>query len=88
MVGFAETFRVVSAEIAGYTLHRKDRESFNGHGGMCIYVRCDLNSFEILSIGENDRGLEKIWCGISRSEEKVKVGCLYRPPDSDPRVLR
>ena len=32
--------------------------------------------------------MEQIWCGISRGEEKVIVGCMYRPPDSDPRVLR
>ena len=74
--------------ISGYSLYRKDRESIHGHGGVYIYVRSDLKSFEILSIGENERGMEQIWCGISKCEEKFIVECMYRPPDSDPRVLR
>ena len=48
----------------------------------------DLISFEISSIGENDRGVEQIWSGISKGEEKVIVGCMYRPPDSDPSAER
>ena len=57
--------------ISGYTLYRKDREYIHGHGGVCIYVRSDLKSFEILSIGEHERGVEQIWCGISKGEEKI-----------------
>ena len=66
----------------------KDRESIRGHGDVCIYVRSDLKSFEILSIGKNERGVEQIWCGIRTGEEKIIVGCMYRPPYSDPSVLR
>ena len=73
VVGVAETWfsEFSVSNIAGYTLYRKNRESLHGHGGVCIYVRSDLNSFEILSIGENDRRVEQIWCGIRRGEEKV-----------------
>ena len=74
--------------IAGYTWYCKDRESIHGHVGVCIYVKSDLKSFEILSIGVNERVMEQIWRGFSRGEEKVKVGFMYRLPDSDPKVLR
>ena len=51
--------------ISGYTLYRKDRESVHCLGGVCIYARSDLKGFEILSIGENEREVEQIRCGIS-----------------------
>ena len=61
VVGVAETwFSELSVpNIAGYTLYRMDRESLHGHDGVCIYVRSDLKSFEILSIGKNERGVEQ-----------------------------
>ena len=74
--------------IGGYTLYRRDRNSVHGHGGVCIYVRSDVRSFEVLNVGEDERGVEQIWCGISKGDDKVLVGCMYKPPDSDPRVLR
>ena len=43
------------------------------YGGVCIYVRIDLSSFDILSIGEIDREVEQIWYGISRGELKIIV---------------
>ena len=51
-------------------------------------MKSDSKILEILSIRENERGVEQIWIGISWGEEKVIVGCMYRPQDSDPRVLR
>ena len=49
MVGVAETwFSELSVpKIAEYTLYSKDRDSIHGYGGVCIYVRSDLKSFEI-----------------------------------------
>ena len=69
-------------------MYRKDRDSIHGQGCVCINVRSNLKSFEILSIVENGRGVEQFWCGISKADEKVIVGCMYRSPDSDPKVLR
>ena len=55
---------------------------------MCIYVGNDVRRFEFLNVGENERGVEQIWCGINKDDDKVLVGCIYKPTDSDPRFLR
>ena len=88
MVGIAETwFSDTSVPTIGeYALYRRDRGSL--HGGVCIYVRNDVKSFEVLNVTEDDKGAGHIWCGISRGDDKILVGCMYRLPDSDSRVLR
>ena len=70
----------------GYKLYLRDRDSF--HGIVCIYVREDVKSIEVLNLGEDKRGLEQVSCGISKDSDKVLVGCMYRPPASDSRVLK
>ena len=57
------------------------------HGWICIYVRNDVKSFVVLNNSEDKRSVEQIWCGISSYDEKVLVGCIYRPSNSDPRVF-
>ena len=32
--------------------------------------------------------MEQIWCSLCKGADKVLVGCMYRPPGSEPRVLR
>ena len=88
MVGIAETWFSDTSipTIGGYTLYRRDRDSI--HGGVCIYVRDDVKSFEVLNTSEDERGVEQIWCGLCKGADKVLVGCMYRPPGSEPRVLR
>ena len=51
-------------------------------------MREDVKSFEVLNLGEDERGLEQVWCGKSKSTDKVLVGCMFRPPASDPRILK
>ncbi len=73
-------------EIAGYAIYSKERpdpegdKSLTGHGGVAIYVRNDLNSFEVSSI-TTEAHIEACWCEVRTSKEKILIGCLYRPPD-------
>ena len=62
MVGIAETWFSDTSipTISGHTLYRRDRDSV--HGGVCIYVRDDVKSFEVLNTSEDERGVERIWC--------------------------
>ena len=43
--------------IGGYTLYGRDRNSVHGHGGVCLYVRGDVRSIEVLNVGEDERGV-------------------------------
>ena len=36
------------------------------HGGVCIYVRNDVKSFEVLNTSEDERGVEQIWCSFCK----------------------
>lgn len=66
--------------LEGYSLSRRDRPT--GHGGVCIYVREELNSRESAVLGDFEHS-EQIWCEISPSpSESILVGCIYRPPSS------
>jgi hypothetical protein len=50
------------ADIAGYKLYRKDRGSHGG--GVCIYVKSTLTSYQLISPSINIEYSEQIWCVI------------------------
>ena len=68
------------SKIANYTLFKKNRNIVRG-GGIAIYVRSDINAFEV-----NDDCLstdaELVWCNIICSNESILCGCVYRPPQA------
>lgn len=64
--------------ILGYNLFRKDRPSHGG--GVCIYIKDSLTSFEVKSVLSEHGRAEQLWCGIKRGGDSVLVGCVYRPP--------
>ena len=68
--------------IAGYSLYKKDREHSRG-GGVCIYVKDSINSYEINDVVLNNKNIEQIWCSIKIGSENILCGCIYRPGSND-----
>lgn len=67
--------------IDNYVLYRKDRKSRGG--GVAIYVRENLCSYEVVSDRLNSKDVEQSWCEIRVGSENILVGCIYRAPKSD-----
>ena len=49
---------------------------------MCIYVKNTLKLFEIFESQLIDEIVEQIWCAVQINNEKILIGCIYRPPNS------
>jgi hypothetical protein len=64
--------------VSNYNLFRRDRSSTGG--GVCIYVRADILASEVNDEFLNDSGVEQVWAEIKAGDEKILVGCMYRPP--------
>ncbi len=66
--------------IKGYTLFDNILDA-NSHRGVCIYIK------EELEPGKSDielRGAkESVWASIKCQGEVLKIGCMYRSPNSD-----
>jgi hypothetical protein len=60
-------------------MFRSDRIDVNQGGGVCIYVRNDLKSNEILNKKLTNLSIEQIWCIIDTGREHILIGCIYRP---------
>ncbi|CAF0730152.1 unnamed protein product [Brachionus calyciflorus] len=67
-------------KVNGYSLFRKDRG--NRGGGVAIYVKECLCPNEVCVPNLRDSFVENIWCSIQNGEDKLLVGCIYRPPNS------
>ncbi len=48
---------------------------------LCIYVKQNINQFEINISQLNDNSIEQIWACLSFSYQKILIGCIYRPPN-------
>ena len=79
---FVETWFNESSDtsIAGYQLHRKDRERSAG-GGVAIYVVDEVVTSETGIPQLNSPAIEQVWRVICFGGETFLVGCLYRPHD-------
>ena len=77
VVGVAETWFNANSKttLANYTLFRKDLDGTSG-GGVAIYIRKDLKSFEVMLPGVES---EQVWCQIHVGNTKFLIGCVYRP---------
>ena len=60
--------------IAGYTLHRRDRQRRRG-GGVAVYVRSDLQS-TVWTYSADDRAYELHWQRVG----DLFLGAVYHPP--------
>ena len=69
-----------------YILHRKDRPGVRSGGGVCIYIKKSINyySYDIESrdLGLTDQSIETVWCCCLVNNEKLLLGCIYRPGDA------
>jgi len=68
--------------LCNYKLYCKNRLITRG-GGVAIYVRKDIESYDIGEHQLMNLRSEQVWCRIKVGEESVIVGCVYRPPLSD-----
>ena len=69
-----------------YTLHRRDRVGQRNGGGVCIYIKNSID-FYSYSLNESDFGftdssIETVWCCCLVNNEKLLLGCIYRPGDA------
>ena len=65
-----------------YKLYSKNRDTVRG-GGVAIYVRNDVDSYEVNDDQLNELRSEQIWCKIKTAKDMILVGCVYRPPFAD-----
>ncbi len=61
----------------GYSMYNSDRD---GHGGVALYVNDRLDSFEVHNTVLEDKIIEQIWCVLKINDERLLLGCMYRPP--------
>jgi hypothetical protein len=68
-------------------LHRRDRVGQRNGGGVCIYIKnsIDFYSYSINQsedFGFTDSSIETVWCCCLVNNEKLLLGCIYRPGDA------
>jgi exonuclease III len=81
LVFIAETWftEMSITTISNSSLHRKDRK--RRAGGVCIYVRNDLECLEIPDLNHIERNeSQQVWISVMAGRERILVGCVYRPP--------
>jgi exonuclease III len=66
--------------INSYNIFRLDRPTHGG--GVCIYVRNNITSNESNLDRLNKTDIEQIWTRLCLGEQKLLIGCIYRPPGS------
>jgi hypothetical protein len=66
-------------DVPGYKICRKDRSDGRNGGGVCIYIKDSIDSYELVDGGFNLSKIEQIWAVIYFGSEKYLVGCIYRP---------
>ena len=64
---------------SNYDIYRRDRDSTNRGGGVCILVKKNLNSQLCSNLINND--CESVSCVITIGSTQILVSCLYRPPN-------
>ena len=68
-------------QLNNYSLYSRNRETVRG-GGVAIYIRNDLKSYEVNDSALSNPNCEQIWCHLSVGKDSVLIGCIYRPPFS------
>jgi hypothetical protein len=60
---------------------RQDRVGKQG-GGDCIFVLEAIKVIDVKNDVLNSKNIEQEWCVIHHGNDKILVGCMYRPPNS------
>ena len=68
-------------KLPNYSLYARNRDETRG-GGVAIYVRSDLRSYEAIDSKITNKDIEHVWCTVKTDNETILVGCIYRPPYS------
>ena len=63
-------------------LYGFDHFNFWIGGGVSIYVNKMINAYEIHDEILKREDIEQVWCGIQTKNEKLLIGCIYRPPNT------
>ena len=71
--------------VDNYSLFFKNREQIKGVG-VAVYVRNDIESFEIIEKGFDNLQSEQIWCRVVIARESILIGCIYRPNDTSTEI--
>ena len=71
---------VSATNITGFNLFRRDIDGRGG--GVCIFIKDNINAYIIYGEFLNYAAIEQIWCIIEIGEEKVLCGCIYRTGSS------
>ena len=69
-----------SVNINGYKLYRRDRQTDNNGGGVCVYIRDNIYSCRRLDLELPN--IECIWVEVNFHNRKFLLGTFYRPPRS------
>ena len=70
-----------NTNLGGYNIYFKNREESRG-GGVVLYIKNYLDSFEVENVTIKNPKSENIWCSIRIGKENILIGCIYRPPYS------
>ncbi len=69
-------------KLDNYKTFSKNRVAVRG-GGVAIFVRSDVESFEVSEAALCSTRSEQVWCKVKVNDELILVGCVYRPPFAD-----
>ncbi len=72
-------------QVANYKSFFRHRDIVRG-GGVAIYVRCDLESFDVCDMSLCNTRSEQVWCRVKLNKETLLIGCIYRPPFADSEI--
>ena len=68
----------------GYSIFRKDRDEAGTGGGVCIFVANHTAATHVDNIDAlTSRDIEQVWCVVQRGNERILLGCIYRPPTAN-----
>lgn len=65
--------------IPGFDLYFTTRQEKIG-GGVCIYIKQHLKSYELTTPEFCNSKAEQVWCCVEINSERILAGCIYRPP--------
>ncbi|CAF0917391.1 unnamed protein product [Brachionus calyciflorus] len=85
IIGITETwFNDKSVKnIDGYTHYSRERSTQSVGGGVIIYVKSSIESYEVTDLClDNTNEVEQVWCKVVTGIDKILIVCIYRPPNS------
>ncbi|XP_065654771.1 uncharacterized protein LOC136081386 [Hydra vulgaris] len=81
IVGVSETWFKNNSivNIPGYNIYRYDRTGDRRGGGVCLYIKNSIDSYELVDTDFSISKIEQVWAVVYFGQDKYLVGFLYRP---------